>query len=111
MSGVKPSKRAQTKPKSILQRPQGSQKKNMSPRVKGCGLAASRAEYDRLTEQSPAIDDAVIDAFKTRFAQYDVSKPAIANGLDKCTIFKHDPEAPPSPELSLVPEPPPDATP
>ena len=74
-------------------------------------LAASRAEYDRLTEQSPAIDDAVIDSFKARFAQYDVSKPAIANGLDKCTIFKHDPEAPPSPELSLVPEPPPDATP
>ena len=53
----------------------------------------------------------MIDAFKARFAQYDVSKPAIANGLDKCTIFKHDPEAPPSPELSLVPEPPPDATP
>ena len=31
MSGVKPSKQAQTKSKSILQRPQGSQKKKMSP--------------------------------------------------------------------------------
>ena len=37
MSGVKPSKRAQTKPKSILQRPQGSQKKNMSPGARSPG--------------------------------------------------------------------------
>ena len=29
------------------------------------------------------------------------SKPAIANGLDKCTIFKTNPDAPLSPELSL----------
>jgi hypothetical protein len=62
-------------------------------------LAASRAEYDRLTEQSPAIDDAVIDLFRSRFKEYDVAKPAIANGLDKCTIFKRDPDAPLSPEL------------
>eukprot|EP01043_Picozoa_sp_COSAG02_P048440 COSAG02_NODE_4758_length_5020_cov_2.428165_2_plen_205_part_00 len=41
-------------------------------------LAASRAEYDRLTEQSPAIDDAVIDLFRSRFKEYDVAKPAIA---------------------------------
>ena len=34
-------------------------------------LAASRAEYDRLTEQSPSIDDAVIAQFRTRFANYD----------------------------------------
>ena len=39
MSGVKPSKRAQTKPKSIdlLQRPQGLQKKNMSPEARSPG--------------------------------------------------------------------------
>ena len=37
MPGVTPSKRAQTKPKSILQRPQGSQKKNMSPRARSPG--------------------------------------------------------------------------
>ena len=64
-------------------------------------LTASRAEYDRLTEQSPAIDDAVIDVFRSRFKGYDVSKPAIANGLDKCTIFKKHRDAPMSPELSI----------
>eukprot|EP01044_Picomonas_judraskeda_P003268 COSAG03_NODE_266_length_9692_cov_13.725216_4_plen_118_part_00 len=32
-------------------------------------LAASRAEYDQLTEQSPAIDDSVIAMFKARFSQ------------------------------------------
>ena len=50
--------------------------------------SAPRAEYDRLTEQSPAIDDAVIDLFRSRFDKYDVAKPAIANGLDKCTVFR-----------------------
>ena len=56
--------------------------------------AASRAECDRLTEQSPAIDDAVIDVFRSRFDKYDVANPAIANGLDKCTIFDSNPDAP-----------------
>ena len=37
MPGVTPSKRAQTNPKSILQRPQGSQKKNMSPGARSPG--------------------------------------------------------------------------
>ena len=68
-------------------------------------LAASRAEYDRLTEQSPAIDDSVIAMFKARFSQYDVAKPAVCNGLDRCTVYKVNPDAPLSPELSLVPEP------
>jgi hypothetical protein len=74
-------------------------------------LAASRAEYDRLTEQSPAIDDSVIAVFKTRFAQYDVAKPAVCNGLDRCAIFKVDAGAPPSPELALQPEPEPEPEP
>eukprot|EP01043_Picozoa_sp_COSAG02_P017777 COSAG02_NODE_814_length_16879_cov_4.389928_9_plen_215_part_00 len=68
-------------------------------------LAASRSEYDRLTEQSPAIDDSVIAMFKARFSQYDVAKPAVCNGLDRCTVYKVNPDAPLSPELSLVPEP------
>ena len=63
-------------------------------------LAASRAEYDRLTEQSPSIDDAVIAQFRARFANYEVSKPAICNGLDKCSIFKVNPSSPVSPELA-----------
>jgi len=63
-------------------------------------LAASRAEYDRLTEQSPSIDDAVIAQFRARFANYEVSKPAICNGLDKCSIFKVNPSSPMSPELA-----------
>ena len=71
-------------------------------------LAASRAEYDRLTEQSPAIDDAVINVFRARFNQYDVAKPSICNGLDRCAIYKVNPGAPPSPELALVPEPEPE---
>eukprot|EP01043_Picozoa_sp_COSAG02_P110965 COSAG02_NODE_47104_length_343_cov_1.274590_1_plen_100_part_10 len=35
-------------------------------------FVASHAEYDRLTEQSPAIDDVVIDLFRSRFKEYDV---------------------------------------
>ena len=56
--------------------------------------------YDRLTEQSPSIDDAVIAQFRARFANYEVSKPAICNGLDKCSIFKVNPSSPMSPELA-----------
>ena len=53
-------------------------------------LAICRAEYDRLIEQSPMIDDDIISTFKRKFKKYDVSKPAICNGLDKCIIHgKH----------------------
>eukprot|EP01047_Picozoa_sp_COSAG01_P041704 COSAG01_NODE_3594_length_5897_cov_18.786651_4_plen_198_part_00 len=51
-------------------------------------LKLCRAEYDRLIEQSPCIDDDVIRVFRGRFKDYHVSKPSICNGLDKCTIFK-----------------------
>tara|TARA_R100001443_G_scaffold78102_2_gene85478 strand:- start:317 stop:964 length:648 start_codon:yes stop_codon:yes gene_type:complete len=50
-------------------------------------LSICRAEYDRLIEQSPTIDDDIIDSFKKKFKNYDVSKPAITNGLDKCVIY------------------------
>ncbi len=51
-------------------------------------LSICRAEYDRLIEQSPTIDDDIIDSFKKKFKSYDtISKPAITNGLDKCVIY------------------------
>jgi len=52
-------------------------------------LSISRAEYDRLIEQSPCITDDVINVFKSRFKSYKVSKPSITNGLDTCHIFKN----------------------
>ena len=63
-------------------------------------LKICRAEYDRLIEQSPMIDDDIIHQFKAKFKSYDVSKtggktypvsvPAICNGLDKCRIYMTD---------------------
>jgi len=53
-------------------------------------LSITRAEYDRLIEQSPTIDDDIIDVFKKKFKTYKVSKPAITNGLDKCIIYKNE---------------------
>jgi hypothetical protein len=50
-------------------------------------LKITRAEYDRLIEQSPLVPDEIINHFKSKFKSYDVSKPAICNGLDKCIIF------------------------
>lgn len=51
-------------------------------------LNIARAEYDRLIEQSPLINDMVIQDFKKRFVNYNVSKPSITNGLDTCIIYK-----------------------
>jgi len=53
-------------------------------------LAICRAEYDRLIEQSPMIDDDIISQFKKKFKKYKVSKPAICNGLDKCVIHSRE---------------------
>lgn len=50
-------------------------------------LAIGRAEYDRLIEQSPLIGDDIIAQFKSKFKAYEVSKPAITNGLDRCVIY------------------------
>lgn len=55
-------------------------------------LSICRAEYDRLIEQSPTIDDDIIASFKSKFKSYEVSKPAITNGLDKCNIYRKDME-------------------
>lgn len=51
-------------------------------------LKICRSEYDRLTEQSPIVDDDIIREFKKRFSEYEVSKPSICNGLDKCDIYR-----------------------
>ena len=53
-------------------------------------LKLSRAEYDRLIEAGPLIDDGVIYQFNKKFKNYQVSKPSICNGLDKCNIYKID---------------------
>ena len=52
-------------------------------------LSISRAEYDRLIEQSPCITDDIIKTFKSRFKSYKVSRPSITNGLDTCHIYKN----------------------
>lgn len=53
-------------------------------------LSICRAEYDRLIESSPTIDDDIISTFKKKFKSYKVSKPSITNGLDTCIIYKND---------------------
>ena len=53
-------------------------------------LKLSRAEYDRLIEAGPLIDDGVIKQFNKKFSNYKVSKPSICNGLDKCNVYKID---------------------
>ena len=53
-------------------------------------LKLSRAEYDRLIEAGPIVDDGVIAQFNKKFENYEVSKPSICNGLDKCNIYKID---------------------
>jgi hypothetical protein len=66
-------------------------------------LTICRAEYDRLIEQSPLISDDIIGNFKSRFKAYDVSKPAITNGLSKCAIYKR-PLADPQEDLKTMRE-------
>ena len=51
-------------------------------------LKIARAEYDRLIEAGPLIDDGIIGNFNKKFKNYDVSIPSICNGLDKCKIYK-----------------------
>ena len=60
------------------------------PRRKPAGdfLNICRAEYDRLVEQSPMIDDSILTHFHTMFGDSDINKPEMCNGLDKCEIYK-----------------------
>jgi len=50
-------------------------------------LKICRAEYDRLIESSPTIDDPIIKQFKSNFKKSDIIKPDICNGLSKCKIY------------------------
>ena len=50
-------------------------------------LKVCRADYDRLIEQSPAIDDPIVNQFKANFKGTDINKPDMCNGLKKCKVF------------------------
>lgn len=66
-----------------------------SRRVLQCDfLKLARAEYDRLIEAGPLIDDSIIASFNKKFKNYEVSIPSICNGLDKCNIYKKDKNIP-----------------
>jgi hypothetical protein len=52
-------------------------------------------EYDRLTEISPLLPDAIIAEFQKKFEKVvDVSKPEITNGLERLVPFRSDTELP-----------------
>ena len=51
-------------------------------------LTVCRAEFDRLIEQSPSIDDPIINQFQKKFKDTKIRKPEICNGLHPCNIFK-----------------------
>lgn len=51
-------------------------------------LNICRAEYDRLIEQSPMIDDSIIYQFHRKFPNIEINKPEMCNGLDKCEIYQ-----------------------
>ena len=51
-------------------------------------LNICRAEYDRLIEQSPLMDDSIIAQFHSKFKNLDINKPEMCNGLDKCEIYQ-----------------------
>jgi len=55
-------------------------------------LNVCRAEYDRLIEQSPPIDDDIIKRYKGEFNKLepDFNHPHVCNGLHKCKIFEHN---------------------
>ena len=53
-------------------------------------LKVSRAEYDRLLESSPGIDQDIIALFNKRFnvSYPNVSKPIICNGLQEVKVYR-----------------------
>ena len=51
-------------------------------------LKICRAEFDRLIEQSPSIDDKIINLFESHFKDNDIIRPEVCNGLKKCKIYK-----------------------
>ena len=57
-------------------------------------LKVSRAEYDRLLESSPNIDQDIINIFNRKFNHKypKVRKPIICNGLKEVVVYKSDDE-------------------
>ena len=51
-------------------------------------LKLCRAEFDRLIEQAPLVEDDIIALFKKKFDDVDIIKPEVCNGLHKCKIYK-----------------------
>ena len=51
-------------------------------------LKICRAEFDRLIEQAPSIDDKIIKLFDVQFKDNDIIRPEVCNGLKKCRIYK-----------------------
>ena len=51
-------------------------------------LKICRAEFDRLIEQSPMVDDVILKQFEHHFKDNDIIRPEICNGLKKCKIYK-----------------------
>ena len=51
-------------------------------------LKICRAEFDRLIEQSPSIDDKIINRFEHIFKDNDIIRPEVCNGIKKCKIYK-----------------------
>jgi len=51
-------------------------------------LKICRAEFDRLIEQAPSIDDKIVKQFDYQFKKSDIIKPEVCNGIRKCKIYK-----------------------
>ena len=51
-------------------------------------LKICRAEFDRLIEQAPSVDNSIIKEFNIKFKGIDIIRPEICNGLHKCKIYK-----------------------
>ena len=51
-------------------------------------LKVCRAEYDRLIEQSPTIDEAIISRFNKVLKSVDIRKPEVCNGMHRCKIYE-----------------------
>ena len=55
-------------------------------------LKICRAEFDRLIEQAPSVDETIISEFNKSFKETDIIRPEICNGLHKCKIYKPNKE-------------------
>ena len=55
-------------------------------------LKICRAEFDRLIEQAPSVDETIVKEFNKSFKDTDIIRPEICNGLHKCKIYKPNKE-------------------